>query len=94
VGSNGQFLPGQPLTRQAAFVMLYRAMVAAGRAPAVSPASLSAFSDANQVSDYARDAVSVMVQLGVVKGSGGQLRPTAAISRAEMAVVLYRVLTL
>jgi len=33
------------------------------------------------------------VKTGVVVGSGGKLNPKAAISRAEMAVTLHRVLT-
>jgi hypothetical protein len=94
-GSNGLFLPDRQLTRQEAMTMLYRAMLAKGQTLPVSQSVLSAFSDADQVYPYARDAVSAMVQLGVVQGySSGKLAPRNSITRAEMAVILHRVLTL
>jgi hypothetical protein len=35
-----------------------------------------------------------MVQLGVVQGSSGQLSPRNSITRAAMAAILHRILTL
>jgi hypothetical protein len=94
-GSNGKFMPDNQLTRQEAMTMIYRAMLADGQNPTVSVSTLSAYSDGNQVSGYAKEAVSAMVQLGVVRGySSGELLPRATITRAAMAVILHRVLTL
>jgi hypothetical protein len=93
--ADGLFLPEQSLTRQDAMVMLYRAAQESGMELPEPTSDLSAFSDGSQVASYARDAVSVMTQLGVVEGNtAGQLTPTAPITRAEIAVILYRLITL
>lgn len=95
-GTGTLFLPQSVLTRQDAMVMIKRAMSAAGIS--VSEAStylLSYYADGAQVQSYARDAVATLVQAGVVTGSDtGALMPLNPIRRAEMAVILHRVLTL
>jgi hypothetical protein len=94
-GYNGRFYPEQQLTRQDAMVMLYRAAQISGLTLPAPKADLSDFSDAAQVADYARNAVSVMAQLGVIQGNSyGQLCPNATITRAELAVIFHRLLTL
>lgn len=95
-GSNGLFMPTAPLTRQDAMLMLQRAMNAAGKSTSGGGyVNLAAYSDNGQISDYARSAVETMVSLGIVTGNdAGQLMPRSAITRAEMAVILHRVLTL
>ncbi len=94
-GDNGYFKPDQPLTRQDAMVMVRRAMQAAGwNLSASNHSYLSGFADGAYISLYARDAVALMVQMGIVNGSAGLLNPHEQISRAEMAVILHRVLTL
>ncbi len=91
----GRFRPTAALTRQDAMVMLQRAMNAAGISAGGSESDLTAFSDAAQVSAYARSAVAALVRLGVVQGDeAGRLNPGSNITRAEMAVILHRVLTL
>lgn len=94
-GNGGLFRPDDAITRQSAITMIARAMTAAGRAIPNAPTSLlSAYNDGAEVSAYARSAVAGLVQMGVVQGNTAlQLKPTAAISRAEMAVILHRVLT-
>jgi uncharacterized protein YjdB len=94
-GSDGLFHPDQELTRQDAMVLLYRAAQLSDMSLPAPQSDLSAFSDASQVASYARDAVSVMTQLGVLQGNtSGQLCPNASITRAEIAVILHRLLTL
>lgn len=94
-GNGGLFLPHQNLTRQEAMVLIKRAMTAAGKSvPAGDPSILNAYTDGAQVSSYGKVAVASMVQMGVVQGNAAkQLKPMAPISRAEMAVILHRVLT-
>ncbi|MBQ5584273.1 MAG: S-layer homology domain-containing protein, partial [Ruminiclostridium sp.] len=53
-----------------------------------SQADLSAFSDQSKVPSWARTHVATLVELGVVNGSGGQLRPNASVTRAEVAKML------
>lgn len=94
-GNNGLFQPDQPITRQSAMTMICRALDAAGQSlPTAEVSVLSSFNDGDQVSAFARPSVAALVQLGAVRGNNSlRLNPGAAISRAEMAVILYRVLT-
>ena len=94
-GNNGRFQPDQPITRQSAMTMICRAIEAAGQTlPAADTALLSSYADGSQVSVFARPSVAALVQMGAVRGnSSSRLNPGAAISRAEMAVILHRVLT-
>ena len=58
-------------------------------------ASLSTFADRGNVAPYAQGAVSALVQAGIIKGdNAGRLNPTGSLSRAEMATILHRVLTM
>ena len=94
--SDGGFHPYDPVTRQDAMVFLQRALQAAGWSlSGGSSSSLSVFPDGGDVIDYAQSAMAVMVEYGVITGtSAGTLNPYGQLSRAEMAVVLARVLTL
>ncbi len=94
-GSNGMYSPNSSITRQAAMTMICRAMRAAGQSvPNVSVSSLSSYQDFSQLSDYARASVASLVQMGAVQGDASRrLNPTQSITRAQMAVILYRVLT-
>lgn len=94
-GNNGLFQPDRPITRQSAMTMICRAMDAAGQAvPAADPSLLSSYADGGQVSAFARSSVASLIQMGAVRGDTAmRINPTAAISRAEMAVILHRVLT-
>lgn len=93
-GNNGRFHPDQPITRQSAMTMICRALEAAGQSvPAADVSLLSSYADGGQVSAFARPAVASLIQMGAVRGNSSmRLNPTAAISRAEMAVILHRVL--
>lgn len=94
-GNNGLFQPDRPITRQSAMTMICRAMDAAGQAvPTASTGLLSGYDDGGQVSAHARASVAALIQLGAVRGTRDmRINPTAPISRAEMAVILHRVLT-
>ena len=93
-GNNGRFRPDNPITRQSAMTMICRAMDAAGRTvPAASTGLLSDYRDGGQISSHARASVASLIQMGAVRGTQDmRLNPGAAISRAEMAVILHRVL--
>lgn len=95
-GSGGRFRPDSAITRQSAMAIICRAMRAAGKkVPATGSSVLSAYGDQAQIASHARDSVAALVSLGVVQGSTNmRINPTRSISRAEMAVILHRVLTL
>lgn len=94
--SDGTFRPDAPLTRAAASTILYRAMQAVGWSIGTeNTALLSAYSDGSAVPAYARGAMSALLQAGVITGtSAGKLEPGRTMTRAEMAVILARALTL
>lgn len=93
-GSNGRFNPQASLSRQDAAVILLRTLEVTGNPPSSASSSyLSVFSDAGSTADYAAAALAALVRDGVFTGSSGKLNPRGNITRAEMAVILYRVLT-
>ena len=94
--ADGSFRPNDPVTRQDAMVFLLRAMQAVNRSvPNAYDSYLSRFPDGASVADYARTAMAAMAQAGVIQGNEqGKLNPTGTLNRAEMAVILHRVLTL
>lgn len=94
--SDGTFRPDAPLTRAAASAVLYRAMQAVGWSiGSENTALLDSYPDGGSVPAYARGALSVLLQAGILTGtSAGKLEPGRIMTRAEMAVVLARALTL
>jgi len=91
---NNMFAPEQAITRQEMFVMLYNALEVIEELPQASGGKkLSDFGDANQVDSWAREAMSALIEGGVISGSNGMLNPTASTTRAEMAQMLYNLLS-
>lgn len=94
-GSGGLFYPTTYITRQDAMVVIARTLDVCGYYIELGTREdLSRFADASQISDYAFDAMASLVRAGIITGSGGRLNPKANITRAEMAVMLYKVLTM
>ena len=94
-GSGSSFYPTRPLSRQQAAVFLARAMRADGwTVSGGTRDDLSVFSDSAAVSDYAVSDLAAMVRLGIFQGSGGKLNPQSPLTRAQMAVILCRAVTL
>lgn len=94
-GFDNQFMPSASITREDAFVLVARALKVDGKKLSAGDYDdLSAFKDRKSVSDYAVTSVATLVKSGIVQGSNSNLNPKAFISRAEMAVILYRVLEL
>ena len=95
-GPGNTFRPTDPVTRQDAMVFLFRAMEKAGRPlPYAQDSWLARFPDGGGVEAAARPALAAMVQAGVILGDqAGRLNPQGTLTRAEMAVILHRGLTL
>ncbi len=94
-GANGKFNPRSALSRQDAMVLLVRAMEVSGmELPAGEDSDLRPFHDRHRISDYAEAAFRALIRAGIIEGSGRALNPNSSISRAEVAVLLYRALTL
>ncbi len=87
LGNNGKAVPAAAVTREAAFVMLARAL---GIQPDET-ADLSAFRDGAQISGYAAPYVAALVEAGVVGGfADGSLAPFSSLSRAQLMTILDR----
>jgi hypothetical protein len=94
-GYDNLFMPGAGITREDAMVLVDRALITQGKKlSAGKDSDLKAFKDRNSISDYASDSVATLVKAGIIQGSNSYLNPKSYISRAEMAVILYRVLEL
>ena len=93
-GTNGKFNPKSYITRQEAMTLIYRTLdeVNYGLDYTVS-ATPSSFKDYSSVASYAKTAISDLIGHGIVIGNNSKINPTSNITRAEMAVILHRVLT-
>ena len=92
--ADGTFKPNAQVTRAQFITMLYRA---AGSPKVEIPEGKTeielGFTDADTISDAYKTAVAWGVQNGIIKGyEDNTFRPNQAISRAQMATMLYRYL--
>ncbi|MGB9803902.1 S-layer homology domain-containing protein, partial [Desulfofundulus sp.] len=91
------FAPAQPITREQMAAMMVRLMARKGLDVTIGGASVSAilagFKDAASISPWARNSVALVVREGIMKGrAAAGFTPAGNTTRAEAAVVLYRVL--
>lgn len=87
--SDGTFRPVQPITREQLAAILfryaqYKGLDVSGRT------ELRGFPDAARVSPYAGEAMSWAVNRGLIAGIDGLLAPGGTATRAQAAVILYR----
>ncbi|NLM43432.1 MAG: S-layer homology domain-containing protein [Clostridiales bacterium] len=92
VGDN-RLEPNAFITRQDMMVLIEGALRISGKLgdKKADLTYLDQFGDKDQISDYAREAVALMVELGFIKGDGININPKGNTTRAEAAVVLYRI---
>lgn len=86
--ADGLFLPEDRISRQDAMVFLKRAIDLTDKK--LTGGTISAFSDRNDISTYARSAVGALAGAGIVSGSNGKINPRSYVKRAEIAVMIYR----
>jgi hypothetical protein len=94
---DGSFRPSDTITREQAMTMLSRAMKITGLYAASTDNEtdklLGAYSDGLTISTYAKDSIVACLRTGITSGtSSTTLSPKAAISRAEVAVMVQRLL--
>lgn len=91
---NNLFAPEEEITRQEMFVMLYNALKVIDEIPAyVNNTQLSSFNDADKIASWANESLSALVKTGTVGGNNNNLYPTVTTTRAEIAQVLYNLLS-
>lgn len=85
-GTDGdlRFDPRGNITRQEAMTIIGRII-----GPGYGKANLSLFSDSENISLFARPYVAVLVDQGIVSGSGGKILPKNTITRAEVAAIIF-----
>lgn len=94
VGYDGKFDPNGQITREQMAAIIVRAI------EHVDPngnytAGVSSFTDQEQISTWAREAVEVAASKGLVQGVGnGLFEPQGKATRAQAAVIVYRMLDL
>ncbi|GIO14070.1 hypothetical protein J19TS2_36250 [Cohnella xylanilytica] len=89
-GYDGAFRPKDDITREEAVVALVRA--AKYFDVSKSGQAAAAFDDAKATSSWAEAAVSEAVSLGLIQGDGARFHPKKPVTRAEMAVMIARLL--
>ena len=86
---SGCFGVGRSITREDMAAMIYRA--AGSRLSAEQTAS---FIDADEISDYAKESVTVLANAGIINGIGdGRFAPKDTATRAQAAVIIYGLMT-
>ncbi|HEX3028505.1 MAG TPA: S-layer homology domain-containing protein, partial [Clostridia bacterium] len=90
-GMNGnKFAPEREITRQEMFAMIYEIMKYTGNLPAdKTDKTLNSFKDAKSIAAWAKDAMQLFVESGIVAGNKDMLSPDAKTTRAQFAQVLY-----
>lgn len=88
------FAPERAINRQEMASMLYSSLKVLGQLPpSTKSISLDAFEDAKEVNVWAEEAMLTLVQAGVLNGNHSQLNPQSIASRAEVAQLIYNVLS-
>jgi len=79
------------LSREGMMIMADRALEAAGKSTDAQ-ASLAAFSDGETLSPQAKASAARLVAAGIIRGTNGKLAPQEPLTKAQAAVVVYRLL--
>ena len=86
-GDGGAFNPNGGVTREDAALIIFRAL-------GLEVSGEITFTDADAVSDYAKEAIASMVNSGYISGMGdGTFAPKATLTRAQAAQLIYNALT-
>ncbi len=94
-GTGGNlFKPEDEITRQEMFTLLYNILTLLGQLPEGKKGeSLHQFDDGNMVAPWAYDAIAFFAEAGIISGSNGKLSPEDKGNRAQMAQVVYHLLS-
>ncbi|MFF2480014.1 S-layer homology domain-containing protein, partial [Paenibacillus sp. NPDC058071] len=94
---DGSFHPNDRITREQAMVMISKAMEITGLKQSLATKSIDeslfSFADAGDASTWAKSGIADSIQAGIISGrSSTVLAPKAYITRAEVAVIIERLL--
>ncbi|WP_036731251.1 S-layer homology domain-containing protein, partial [Peptoniphilus grossensis] len=86
----GNFAPDKALTREEMAVIMSKFLKLSNKKPTIKLSTN--FKDQGSISPWAKEAVTEMAKLGVVKGMGeGNFSPKTQFTRAQVAQVLYSI---
>jgi hypothetical protein len=89
---NNQFMPDAVISRQDMMVLVDRALKQTGvELTSGSANALQRFKDGEIVAEYALNSVAALVEDGLAVGNAGMINPLGTTTRAEAAVLLYRI---
>jgi hypothetical protein len=94
-GDGDRFDPDAELTREQMMAMLVRAIDDEAKANALSEAEIEsslAYTDAREISGWAKAYAAIASKSGLIEGDGGMIRPKQPSTRAQAAAVVYRLL--
>lgn len=84
------YFPEAYVSRQDMALILYRILDKMNELPtAATGKKLSSFEDTGEISGYAKQAMRLFVESGILSGDGKNLNPKARSSRAQAAQILY-----
>ena len=94
VGFN-MFAPDKEITRQEMAALLYNALKSLKKRGIKENKDilLSNYGDAEDIAPWAKEAMTIMAEANIISGSGGKLYPMSTTTRAEMAQVIYNLLS-
>lgn len=87
------FLPRQEISRQDMMTLTARALELAGKMALADSddEALRVFADVDRIAPYARESVAALMNNGIIKGDGDYIHPLEQTTRAETAVMMYRI---
>lgn len=93
---DGSFRPEAFITREEAMAVLAQALALREQGVELTPQEMSTvltqYADGSEISEWAKTAVALSVQKGLIVGRDNSLAPQASITRAESAAVIWRFL--
>jgi len=89
---NNLFNPKDTISRQDMMVLTERALRMMNKLGSTSTITeIDKFQDNAQIAAYARESIEALVREGLIKGDGSNINPIGKTTRAEAAVLLYRI---
>lgn len=89
---DNKFEPNKQISREDTFVMTARALQTLQLLSTSTDGDVSQYKDANDIAGYAQDSIAQLAAAGIVQGDAAGIHPKSNLTRAEAAVMIYRVL--
>ena len=88
-GDGNNFRPNDEIKREDAAIILSKAL----RGYNIPEEEKAEFTDNQNISDYAQESVKELAAKNILNGSDGFFNPKNSLTRAEAAVLIYKVMT-